>query len=65
MTNKEIGTMPNGKRFRPNTKRIAAEREGQHSEIKEREIVAIFQIEGIFCTEENILQVSLVKEYPT
>jgi hypothetical protein len=39
---KRYGVLHSGKRFRPNKKRIVAEREGQHSEIKERDTGAIF-----------------------
>jgi hypothetical protein len=45
--NEEIGVLCSGKRFRPNKKRIVAEREGKHSEIEERDTGVILQIEGI------------------
>jgi hypothetical protein len=38
---------------------------GNTSEIEEREIVAIFQIEGSLHIEENIHQLSPVEEDPT
>jgi hypothetical protein len=44
--NKEIGVLRSGKRFRPNKKRIVAEREGKHSENEERDTGVILQIEG-------------------
>jgi hypothetical protein len=52
--NKEIGILCNGKRFRPNKKRIVAEREGKHSENEERDTGAIFHIEGSLCTRRKI-----------
>jgi hypothetical protein len=41
------------------------EREGQHSEIKERDTGEIFQIEGSLHIEENIHHLSSVEEDPT
>ena len=43
-TNKYIGVLHCGKRFRPNKKRIVAEREGKHIEIEERDTGAILHI---------------------
>jgi len=48
--NKDIGILHNGKIFRPNKKRIVAKREGNHSDIEDRETIAIFYIEGILRT---------------
>jgi len=65
-TNKDIGVLHNGKRFRPNKKRIVAEREGTHNDIEERDNGVILQIEGILHTEEeNISKLSPIEEDPT
>jgi len=61
-TNKEIGILCNGKRFRLNKNRIVAKREGKHIEIKERDTSAIFRIEGSLCIEEKIYQLSPLEE---
>jgi hypothetical protein len=39
--NEEIRVLHNGKRFRPNKKRIVVEREGHHSEIDGRDTSVI------------------------
>jgi hypothetical protein len=49
-TDRDIGVLRSGKRFRHSKKRIVAEREGKHSEIEERDIGLILQIEGMSCT---------------
>jgi hypothetical protein len=64
VVNEEIGILQTDKRFRPNKKRIVAEREGKHSENEERDIGAIFQIKGSLHIEENICQLSPVEEDP-
>ena len=65
VTNEEIILLHSGKRFRPNKKRIVAEREGNNREIKERDTDVIIHIEGIMNIEENIKQFSLVEDDPT
>jgi len=57
-TKKNIGVLCSGKRFRPNKKRIVVEREGKHSDIKERYIGVILHIKVILHTEENICHFS-------
>jgi len=64
--NEEIGVLCSGKIFRPNKKKTVDEREGQHSDIEERDYDAIFHIEGsIHIEEEKICQLSPLEEDPT
>jgi hypothetical protein len=66
VTNEEIGLLHSGNRFKPFKKKIVAEREGHHSEIKEIDIGAIFQIEWSLRTkEEKIRRLILVEDDPT
>jgi hypothetical protein len=62
--NEDIGVLCNGKRFRPNKKRIVSKREGKHNEIEEIDTGVILYIEGSLHKEEKICHLSLVEENP-
>jgi hypothetical protein len=49
-TEEEIGVLHSGKIFWYSRKRIVADREEKHSEVEERDIGVVLQIEGIPCT---------------
>jgi hypothetical protein len=52
-TYEDIGVLHNDKILKHSRKRIVAEREGKHNEIKERDIGVILYIKGIPHTEET------------
>jgi hypothetical protein len=51
--NEEIGIFHNGKRFIPNKKRIVAEREGKHSEMRKETLVQYSRSKGV-CAQKKI-----------